>query len=79
MGREGPPERGGCITANRRSSDEDSSAFVFKNCTITGNGKGLASLGRAYGDHSRVIIANSFLGDVVAPQGWVAWTAVGHE
>ncbi|KAF7818127.1 putative pectinesterase 29 [Senna tora] len=51
-GREGPPGRGGCITANRGSSDEDNSAFVFKNCTITGNGKGLARLGRAYGNHS---------------------------
>ena len=79
MGKDGSPGRGGVITANKRDSEEGVSGFVFKSCNISGNGKGLCNLGRGYGRYSRVIIANSFLGEVVAPQGWDAWTATDHE
>ncbi|KAF7818126.1 putative pectinesterase 66 [Senna tora] len=79
MGKEGPKDMGGVITANKRSSPKDESGFVLKNSNITGNGIGKLTLGRGYGEYSRVIIANSFLGDVVSPQGWVAWNGASHE
>ncbi|KAF7823602.1 putative pectinesterase 29 [Senna tora] len=43
------------------------SGFWFKNSNITGNGIGKLMLGRGYGEYSRVIIANSFLGNIVSP------------
>ncbi|CAL0310914.1 unnamed protein product [Lupinus luteus] len=68
----GGPKRDGVITAQSRGSIDSTTGFVFKECTITGiNGK--TQLGRAYGYYSRVIIANSFLSDVVRPEGWSTW------
>ncbi|KAJ1409746.1 Pectinesterase, catalytic [Sesbania bispinosa] len=77
MGKSGP-KKDGAITAQDRDSPNESSGFVFKNCIINGTG-GKAELGRALGAYSRVIIANSFLTDVVKPEGWSPWTYVGHE
>ncbi|KAE9598505.1 putative pectinesterase [Lupinus albus] len=66
------PIRDGVITAQNRESAGSTSGFVFKECTINGiNGK--TQLGRAYGPYSRVIIANSYLSDVVRPEGWSTW------
>ncbi|KZV45383.1 Pectinesterase [Dorcoceras hygrometricum] len=65
------------IAANARSSENDSSGFVFKRCNVTG--AGTAYLGRAWKAYSRVIYSNSFLSDNVIPQGWDAWDFVGQE
>ncbi|KAF1894680.1 hypothetical protein Lal_00020972 [Lupinus albus] len=66
------PTIDGVITAQKRESTDSTSGFVFKECTINGiNGK--AELGRAYGPYSRVIIANSYLSDIVRPEGWSTW------
>lgn len=65
------------IAANARSSENDSSAFVFKRCNVTG--AGTTYLGRAWKAYSRVIYSNSFLSDNVIPQGWDAWDFVGQE
>ncbi|OIW21412.1 hypothetical protein TanjilG_02779 [Lupinus angustifolius] len=62
----------GVITAQKRESIDSTSGFVFKECTISGT-KGKAELGRAYGPYSRVIIANSYLSDIVRPEGWSTW------
>ncbi|KAJ4976974.1 hypothetical protein NE237_002080 [Protea cynaroides] len=67
----------GYITAQRRNSSDDPSGFVFKNSNVVGNG--LAYLGRAWGPYSRVIFVKSFLSQVVVPQGWDAWSFIGHE
>ncbi|KAK7288488.1 hypothetical protein RIF29_01948 [Crotalaria pallida] len=68
----GPIGRDGTITAQKRETINSPTGFVFKECYITGiNGK--AELGRAYGPYSRVIIANSYLSDVVRPEGWSSW------
>ncbi|KAK7259187.1 hypothetical protein RIF29_24787 [Crotalaria pallida] len=74
------PKRDGVITANERSSTDDPSAFVLKNCTINGIG-GKTQLGRALElGHPRVIIANSFLADVIRPEGWGEKAPfIGHE
>ncbi|CAH2057643.1 unnamed protein product, partial [Thlaspi arvense] len=72
------PERMyGTITAQGRESPEDNGGFVFKGCTITGNGKTL--LGRAWKPYARVIFYSSTFSDVVLPIGWDAWTAKGQE
>ncbi|KAH1040831.1 hypothetical protein GYH30_023605, partial [Glycine max] len=72
------PERDGVITAHKRQTPNDTSGFVFKNCNITG-AKGKTMLGRSLRPYARVIIAYSFLSNVVTPQGWSARTFVGHE
>ena len=77
MGADGP-KQDGTITAQKRMSMDSPTGFVFKKCIITGVG-GKVQLGRAYGPFSRVIIANSNIADVVRPEGWSAWSYVGHE
>ncbi|KAJ4976169.1 hypothetical protein NE237_001275 [Protea cynaroides] len=67
----------GFITAQRRTSPDDPSGFVFKQAAVVG--KGLTNLGRAYGPYSRVIFVRSMLSEVVVPKGWDAWNYVGHE
>nr|KYP69930.1 putative pectinesterase 29 [Cajanus cajan] len=78
MGKDGPMQVVGAITAQERESPDDTSGFVFKNCNITGIG-GKTLLGRSLRAYARVIIANSFLSDVVTPEGWNARNFVGHE
>ncbi|GAU34250.1 hypothetical protein TSUD_210320 [Trifolium subterraneum] len=41
--------------------------------------KETAILGRSLDAYSRVIVANSYLTNVVSPEGWYARTYVGHE
>lgn len=77
MGKYGP-KRDGVITAHERDSPNDPSGFVFKNCNISGTG-GNVQLGRAMGAYARVIITDSYLSDVVRPEGWSPRTYVGHE
>lgn len=71
------PGSRGFIAAQARASPNDGSGFVFKQCNVTGNGK--AFLGRAWKAYSRVIYYDSFLSDIIVPQGWDAWTYIGHE
>ncbi|XP_058747088.1 probable pectinesterase 55 [Vicia villosa] len=68
----------GVITAQFRNSPNDPSGFVFKNCNISGTGY-KTELGRAMGAYARVIIANSYLSDVVRPEGWSQRRYVGQE
>nr|GLL46959.1 probable pectinesterase 55 isoform X2 [Ipomoea trifida] len=66
----------GSITAQGRSGANDSNAFVFKNCNVSGNGK--AILGRPWRDYSRVIFFNSSLSDIIVPPGWDSWFCGNH-
>ncbi|KAK7259189.1 hypothetical protein RIF29_24789 [Crotalaria pallida] len=74
------PRRDGCITANERRSADAPGGFVFKNCNINGT-RAKTQLGRALvSGNPRVIIANSFLADVIRPEGWgEVQRFVGHE
>ncbi|CAH9079063.1 unnamed protein product [Cuscuta epithymum] len=67
----------GSITAQGRSGAYDSNAFVFKNCDVVGNG--MAILGRAWRGYSTTIFFNSFLSDIIVPEGWDAWNYKGFE
>lgn len=67
----------GYITAQGLQAANDPSGFVFSRCTVTGTFK--AYLGRAYREYSRVLFIDSYLSDVIVPQGWDAWRAKGKE
>lgn len=54
-----------------------SGGFVFEGGSVFRSGRVL--LGRAYGAYSRVIFHGTDLGQVVAPQGWDAWSYKGQE
>ncbi|KAJ0976436.1 hypothetical protein J5N97_018401 [Dioscorea zingiberensis] len=59
------------VTAQKRNTASMDSGFSFTKCTISGSG--LVYLGRAWGDHSRVVFSYTFMDNVVIPQGWNKW------
>ncbi|XP_059630819.1 probable pectinesterase 29 [Cornus florida] len=67
----------GFITAQARSSKEETNGFIFKDCNVFGNGK--TYLGRAWRAHARVIYYNTHMSNIVVPSGWDAWHSVGKE
>uniref|UniRef100_A0A803KMX7 pectinesterase n=1 Tax=Chenopodium quinoa TaxID=63459 RepID=A0A803KMX7_CHEQI len=68
---------GGYITAQSRSSANDTSGFVFRKCHVSGTGH--ADLGRAYDAFARVIFIDSIFSEAVNPEGWFIWHQNGHE
>ncbi|KAF8050762.1 hypothetical protein N665_1889s0004 [Sinapis alba] len=67
----------GFITTQGRQSEQDTSGFVFKYCTIKGDG--LAYLGRAYRGYSRVVFYATSISNVIVPQEWNAWLNKGKS
>ncbi|GLT42798.1 hypothetical protein SLA2020_167810 [Shorea laevis] len=61
----------GSLTAQHRSSPSGKTGFTFLGCKITGVGH--AFLGRPWGAYSRVIFAQTYMSDVIVPQGWDDW------
>ncbi|MQL72548.1 hypothetical protein Taro_004901 [Colocasia esculenta] len=59
------------LTAQKRSRRSMDSGFSFVNSTITGTGS--VYLGRAWGDHSRVVFSYTFMEKLVLPEGWNSW------
>ncbi|TXG57738.1 hypothetical protein EZV62_015567 [Acer yangbiense] len=58
----------GAVTAHGRASNDDSTGFVFMNCSVGGNGR--IWLGRAWRPFSRVVFAYTTMSDIIAPEGW---------
>lgn len=61
----------GTITAQHRNSPLENTGFTFLGCKVTGIGQTI--LGRPWGAYSRVIFANTYMSNVVIPQGWDDW------
>lgn len=67
----------GFITAQGRSSDAETTGFVFKDCTVAGVTQ--TYLGRAWRAYARVIFYRTDMSDVVVNEGWDAWNFKGGE
>eukprot|EP00253_Pinus_taeda_P008082 PITA_08082 len=67
----------GAFTAQQRSSPSEDSGFVFLHCTLTG--KGLMYLGRAWGRYSTVLFADTYMDNIIVPQGWDNWKDPARE
>jgi pectin methylesterase-like acyl-CoA thioesterase len=65
------PVEYGAFTAQKRSSPSEDSGFVFSNCKLTG--KGSMFLGRPWGPYSTVIFADTYMDDIIFPEGWIDW------
>ncbi|CAN9253734.1 unnamed protein product [Alternaria alternata] len=64
----------GYITANGRDAENNTSIYVFNEVNVSGtNGTNTTVLGRPWRPYSRVIFQNSYLSDVVKPEGWSRW------
>ncbi|KAG0629050.1 hypothetical protein M758_1G072900 [Ceratodon purpureus] len=61
----------GSITAQKRNETTLDTGFSFVNSRITG--AGMVYLGRAWGNDSRVVFANTYMDDIVVPEGWGDW------
>lgn len=63
------------ITASGRYLTDINGFFVFNNATIYSDGAlpGSAYLGRPWREGARVTFQNSYMSDVVNPNGWLAW------
>lgn len=58
------------VTAQKRSNVSLDSGFSFTKSRV--NGSGMVYLGRAWGDHSRVVYSYTYM-DKVVPEGWNNW------
>lgn len=70
----------GYITASGRPSADSPSWYVINNSTIDVDGDvddGLAHriyLGRPWDAYARIVVQNTYLGDVINPAGWAQWS-----
>jgi pectin methylesterase-like acyl-CoA thioesterase len=62
------------ITAHARTSPDQDRAFVFNNCTITGEKGARIYFGRPWRDYAAVIFMNTNVEGELDPEGWREWT-----
>ncbi|KAI4714420.1 hypothetical protein J4E89_000100 [Alternaria sp. Ai002NY15] len=67
----------GWVTANGREAENNTSIYVFNQVNVSGtNGTNSTFLGRPWRPYSRVVFQDSYLSDVVKPEGWARWDDV---
>ncbi|XP_057740624.1 probable pectinesterase 55 [Arachis stenosperma] len=59
------------ITAQGREHPKDSNGFVFKNCSISGDGS--IFLGRPWRPYARVLFYSTNMTNIIQPAGWNLW------
>ncbi|GKV40439.1 hypothetical protein SLEP1_g48082 [Rubroshorea leprosula] len=59
------------ITAQQRQSPSKNTGFIFLGCNITGVESTV--LGRPWGAYSKVVFVQTYMSNVVLPQGWENW------
>ncbi|MBM7843219.1 pectinesterase family protein [Herpetosiphon giganteus] len=69
----------GYITAHSRTASNQTTGYVFTNCTVSGSSNTLTYLGRPWRPYARVIFLNSNLGSHVRPAGWDNWGNSANE
>lgn len=60
--------RFGSIAAQYRNSEEEKTGLAFVNCRVTGSGP--VYVGRAMGQHSRIVYSFTYFDNIVAPGAW---------
>ncbi|KAE8699681.1 Pectinesterase 31 [Hibiscus syriacus] len=64
----------GFVTAHKRITAEETTAYVFLRCVITGNGEpGYSFLGRPWEPFARVLFAFTFIDKCIKSEGWNNW------
>ncbi|XLS76496.1 hypothetical protein HN51_033361, partial [Arachis hypogaea] len=63
----------GYITAQGRERPKDSNGFVFKNCSISGDGS--TFLGRPWRPYARVLFYSTNMTNIIQPAGWDLWNS----
>ncbi|GLJ38644.1 hypothetical protein SUGI_0787820 [Cryptomeria japonica] len=72
------------VTAQGRTDPAQSTGFVFNGCSVDGTEDYMKDfranpsihmvyLGRPWKMYSRTVFLNSYLGNVIRPEGWMAW------
>ncbi|OIW12461.1 hypothetical protein TanjilG_04210 [Lupinus angustifolius] len=70
----------GFITAHSRKSQQETTAYVFLRCVITGNGGSSYSyLGRPWGSFGRVVFAFTYIDQCIKLVGWNNWGKTENE
>ncbi|KAL6278559.1 hypothetical protein ACE6H2_022160 [Prunus campanulata] len=74
------PDQSCIVTAQGRKERRQPSAIVIQNSTITADpdyfpikNVNRAYLGRPWKEYSRTIIMESYIDDVIRPEGWLPW------
>ncbi|KAL4350986.1 hypothetical protein AHAS_Ahas10G0196800 [Arachis hypogaea] len=67
----------GYITAQGRERPKDSNGFVFKNCSISGDGS--TFLGRPWRPYARVLFYSTNMTNIIQPAGWDLWNSSQNE
>lgn len=69
------------VTASGRNNAHSVTGLVLQNCTITGaadylpvKGKNKGYLGRPWKEYSRTLFMQSYIDDVIQPEGWFPWS-----
>jgi len=70
----------GYVTAHYRTSNEETTGFVFVRCRLTGQdtGRGVY-LGRPWRPYARVVFIDCWLGSHIRPEGWDNWRDPARE
>uniref|UniRef100_A0A2N9IKB2 pectinesterase n=1 Tax=Fagus sylvatica TaxID=28930 RepID=A0A2N9IKB2_FAGSY len=80
--RQALPGQSNTITAQGRDTPDSKTGFSFHLCTITGDSDLISStnptptfLGRPWKTYSRTVFMETFMSNIINPEGWLRWTS----